>query len=210
MRGVTTGISYAGLSLAGVTDHIANATGAAGIPAASIAAALGASLVRMGDTAGNRTRALSGVPVAGGSLPALIERLLTLADADRVAYGTVMAAYGLPKATEGNRTARDAAIQAAMEQATDTPLEVMRTCDEVLREAAAIAPQVPARARPDFAIGVELVDLARRACGLGVESNATELTDESVVQRVTRTRERIDEAAAASLERIRAALASRQ
>jgi formiminotetrahydrofolate cyclodeaminase len=135
-------------------------------------------------------------------------RLLALADDDSVAYASVLAAYRLPKGTDGERDTRTAAIQIAMEAATDAPLRVMEGCGQVLREAVLIAERVPAAAKTDFAIGIELLDASLRGCGMCVRANVALLRSADVVERVTLAAAEIQTAAAGHLGRIRVALAT--
>lgn len=67
-----------------------------------------------------------------GELTAAIEE-------DVVAFNSVMGAYGLPRATDEDKAARTAAIQAALKEATLAPLRAVKACFEVilLSEAAA-------------------------------------------------------------------------
>ena len=58
----------------------------------------------------------------------LRQRLTSLANADTQAFDQVMAAYRLPKETQEEQTARQAAIQAALRQATQVPLETAVAC----------------------------------------------------------------------------------
>src|SRR5688572_9428734 len=153
--------SYAARPLGALLDLFA--TGApvpGGGPAAGIAAALGASLVTMAGAlatakrpAGDESAALTS---ATATVHALQRQLLALADQDSVAYGSVLAARRAPKGTAAERSDRLTRIQAAMQAATDVPLATMHACHEVLREAVLISRAVPARARGDLAIGVEL------------------------------------------------------
>ena len=53
------------------------------------------------------------------------DELLALVDADTEAFNGIMAAFGLPKATDAERAARDEAVQAATRGAIEVPLRVM-------------------------------------------------------------------------------------
>jgi glutamate formiminotransferase/formiminotetrahydrofolate cyclodeaminase len=63
---------------------------------------------------------------------ALKAALLRAVDEDTQAFDAVMAAGRLPKATEEEQAARDAAVQAATLRAIEVPLSVMRECARVL------------------------------------------------------------------------------
>ena len=62
----------------------------------------------------------------------LRERLLALADEDAAAFDRLMAAFRLPKVTDEEKTARRAAIQAAMRDATTVPLQTAVVCARAL------------------------------------------------------------------------------
>ena len=59
-------------------------------------------------------------------------RLRALVDLDAEAYDEVIAAYRLPKASDGEKASRKAAIAKAMSRATEVPLETARECLRVL------------------------------------------------------------------------------
>ena len=62
----------------------------------------------------------------------LRERLVALADEDTAAFDRLMAAFRLPKASDEDKTARRAAIQAATRDATTVPLQTAVACARVL------------------------------------------------------------------------------
>lgn len=62
-------------------------------------------------------------------------RLRALVDEDTEAYDAVVAAYRLPKATEGEKAARKGAIALALGRATDVPLRTAEACLVVLKAA---------------------------------------------------------------------------
>jgi len=63
---------------------------------------------------------------------ALRERLTALVKADVEVFDQVMAAYGLPKDSDEQKTARSAAIQTALKAATDVPLDCAKACAEAI------------------------------------------------------------------------------
>jgi formiminotetrahydrofolate cyclodeaminase len=107
--------------------------------AAALSGALGASLVAM-VSAMPRTR--TGAPEERERLDAALAwareagaRLRRLVDRDTQAYDAVVAAYRLPKASDGEKAARKAAIAAAMAGATEVPIETAEACLVVLKAA---------------------------------------------------------------------------
>ena len=104
--------------------------------AATISAALGAALVAMVAriTLGNPKRAdrheLAAALVSEGD--ALRERLEAARGADEAAYGAVVAAGALPKATPEDKAARTERVQTALGAAAEAPLETARLALAVL------------------------------------------------------------------------------
>jgi methenyltetrahydrofolate cyclohydrolase len=62
-------------------------------------------------------------------------RLRVLVDEDTQAYDSVVAAYRLPKGTDGEKAERKSAITTALAHATDVPLRTAEACLVVLRAA---------------------------------------------------------------------------
>ena len=206
-------MSYSTSSLGGLLDRFGSGEPVpGGGPAAGIAAALGTSLVVMA-----ATLAKAGASTDGADLEAAIARLrslqndlLSLADDDSVAYASVLAAYRLPTQTQAEKAARAAAIEVAMQAATDVPLGIMRSCAQALREAIEVTERVPRRAHVDLAIGIELIDASLRGCRLCVDANARVLTTAEHRSLAPIESARIHAEATAHLERIGAIQKSRQ
>ena len=62
-------------------------------------------------------------------------RLRVLVDEDSVAYEAVLAAYRLPKGSDGEKAARKEAVAAALGHATDVPSRTAEACLVVLKAA---------------------------------------------------------------------------
>ena len=63
----------------------------------------------------------------------LREKLMALIAADVDTFNGLMAAYGLPKETDEDKTDRSVAIQQALKKATEVPLECARACAAVIK-----------------------------------------------------------------------------
>ncbi|MEQ1637359.1 MAG: methenyltetrahydrofolate cyclohydrolase [Methylococcales bacterium] len=63
----------------------------------------------------------------------LRENLTNMIKADADVFDCVMAAYGLPKETDAEKTSRSAAIQAALKAATQVPLACAKACAETIK-----------------------------------------------------------------------------
>ena len=115
--------------------------------------------------------------------------LLALVDADAQAYGAVAQAYRLPRGDDGERTTRDVAIQAALIDATEVPLQIGAAAFEVAQLARMIS-QIGNRSVLTDAGGAALLaEAALRTALLNVDINLTMLHD---VLQVTQFRERAD------------------
>jgi formiminotetrahydrofolate cyclodeaminase len=108
---------------------------------------------------------------------ALRGRLTALVVEDAQAYEQVRAAYRLPKESADDLAARSAAIQAAMQGASLTPLETMRACIAVLRLAEQAATLGNVNAATDGAVGALLAQAGLRGAALNVRVNLGGIDD---------------------------------
>jgi formiminotetrahydrofolate cyclodeaminase len=158
--------------------------------AAALAGALGASLLAM-VAALPRHRAATQEDVerlqaAGRRCTDVALRMTALVDEDAAAYDAVVAAYRLPKASEQEKAARRAAVQAALGGAIAVPLEVMRRCADAIEAGPVVASFGHAGASSDAAAGLELLAAAARAARLNVDVNVAGLDDAAGADRVRR------------------------
>lgn len=109
----------------------------------------------------------------------LQRRLVALADEDSAAYDRVVAAMRLPRATDAEREARVAALQAAYRRATEVPLETVERCVEALELARDAATKGNRGASTDCGVAVLLAEAAVRGAGLNVRVNLASLRDEA-------------------------------
>lgn len=149
--------------------------------AAALTGALGASLVSM-IAAMPKHRAASEQDVtrlrrAGQLCAQLGDRLAALADEDARAYDAVVAAYRLPKASDADKAARAASIQASLRGAIDVPLEVMRQCAAAIEAADAVAAFGNPNAASDIGVALELLGAAARGARLNVDINLGTVSD---------------------------------
>jgi formiminotetrahydrofolate cyclodeaminase len=146
-----------------------------------LAGAIGSSLLAM--VAGlPKSRAATAEDVArlqaaGDRCGALSAELEVLVDRDSEAYELVMAAYKKPKATDAEKAARTAAIQAAMREAIAAPLAVMRACAAAAEQGVVIAGLGNLSAWSDAQVGFELLGAGLRGAKLNVETNLGSVKD---------------------------------
>jgi formiminotetrahydrofolate cyclodeaminase len=148
---------------------------------AALAGAAGASLLAM-VAAMPKHRAASEADIGllrdtGAQCTRIADDLAQLINEDSDAYGRVMAAYRLPKASDAEKAERSAAIQAALTRATEVPLLVMRQSVEALETAPAIARLGNPNASSDVGVGAELLAAACRGARLNVDINLEHVKD---------------------------------
>ncbi|MGH9257566.1 MAG: cyclodeaminase/cyclohydrolase family protein [Vicinamibacterales bacterium] len=190
--------SYADMTVPDLLDAFAsNEPVPGGGSAAALAGAVGASLLIM--VAGiSRTR--TGTPEEAADLAEAAARLRPIRDTlasliqqDSDAYSAVLEATRLPKGTDAEKRDRSTAIEAAMRQATDVPLETMRCCQQALRGAVVVAANGNRNAATDTAAGVELLSAALRSAGLNVDVNLDSVSDSAFASRVAEERSELAE-----------------
>ncbi len=105
--------------------------------------------------------------------------LLRLVDADTRAFDGIMQAFALPKATDEEKKARSAAIQAATKVAIETPLQSMRLANESFEPLAAMIDKGNPNSITDAGVGVLCARTAVYAAWLNVKVNLGGLKDEA-------------------------------
>jgi formiminotetrahydrofolate cyclodeaminase len=151
--------------------------------AAAIAGATGAALLTMvAGLAKTRHRTddeARAMAQAKASLLGIRERLVTLADVDTDAFNRVMAAYRLPKATDEEKALRQQAVQQALREATEAPLETLKATAEAMAQARTVAAHGNRSAASDVRVAVELLEAAAASAAANVETNLPGLSDEA-------------------------------
>ncbi len=154
--------------------------------AAAIIGAMGAALVSMvcnltigkkkyADVEGDMKRILEKSEALRAKLTGMIED-------DARAFDLVMGAYGMPKETDADRTARDEAIQKALKQATDVPLACARAAREVIDLAAETSGKGNLNVISDAGVGVLAAYAALQSAALNVYTNAKLITDKNFAE----------------------------
>ena len=165
--------------------------------AAATSAALGVALLQMvaalpkTKTGGAAERAA--LAAAAAALAPLRKELVAAIDADAAAYNAVTTAYKLPKATDTERDARQAAIQAALRHATAAPLAIVRLAAAGLQEGIMVGANGHTAAAGEVGVAVTLLQAGLKSARLCVQVNLNELTDaaykaqvRSEIERLTR------------------------
>lgn len=104
-------------------------------------------------------------------------RLLELIDADAAAFAPLAAAYGMARGTDEEAAAQKAALQAALVDACEVPLEIMRQCVQVVESCVFLAKHGSVLAVSDAGAGAVLAKAALLAASLNVRINIASMDD---------------------------------
>jgi formiminotetrahydrofolate cyclodeaminase len=118
----------------------------------------------------------------------------------------VTSARKLPKGSPDETAMRQAAIQRALRQATEVPLDTMRACRDAIRHAVAVARNGNRNAASDIGVGVELLLAALKGAGMNVDINLGALGDAEYVGRLRWERQDLELTAADEAGRARGLL----
>jgi formiminotetrahydrofolate cyclodeaminase len=124
----------------------------------------------------------------------LLNRIRESADEDIVAFRAYMAALGLPKSTDEEKSARREALRAALLVATEAPLAAGRALLEALEIARDAADLSSSHLVSDAGAGAALLGGALSAVLLNVDVNAASIRDEALRQQVVVERQNLKQA----------------
>ena len=111
----------------------------------------------------------------------LRNQLTGMIKADVDVFNRVMAAYGMPKDTDEQKSARSGEIQAALKEATDVPLACARVSAEVIKLSKSIAEKGNKNVISDAGVAVLAGQAALRSAALNVYINIGGIKDENFV-----------------------------
>lgn len=151
----------------------------------SVAALMGAVGVSLGGMVANlsagkrgwddRLEYFSGWAVQAQQLK---DQLLFLVDEDTAAFNKVMTAFGLPKDSAEEKTARSAAVQQANKYAAEVPLRVMQTAAKAYPLLADMAANGNPASISDVGVGLLAVRACIEGAAMNVRINLSGLKDE--------------------------------
>ena len=155
--------------------------------AAAVCGAIGAALVSMvaNLTIGkkNYKSVSDDLKAVNAKAEALRAELTRAIEEDVVAFNAVMGAYGLPRATDDEKAKRTASIQAALKDATLTPLRAVKACFEVMRLSAAVAEKGNLNVISDAGVAVLAANAGLRSAALNVFINAKAIKDRDFAEK---------------------------
>ena len=109
-------------------------------------------------------------------------RLTGMIQADVDVFDKVMAAYGMAREIEAEKTARSEAIQAALKEATDVPLACAQLCADVIELCRPVAEKGNLNVISDAGVAVLAAHAALRSAALNVYINIGGIRDQEFVQ----------------------------
>ena len=149
--------------------------------AAAIMGAMGAALVSM---VCNLTIGKKNYAAVEGDLKqvlqeseALRQRLTEMVNDDVRVFNQVMSAYGMPRDTEEQKSARGAAIQQALKDATVVPLACAKACAEVIDLSRTAAEKGNLNVISDAGVAVMAAYAALKSAALNVYINVGNIKD---------------------------------
>ncbi len=181
-------MTFAEQSLGSFLDDLASSSPApGGGSVAALAGSLGAALVSM---VGNLTigkEKFKDVEPEVQALRAKSEtlryRLLAYIEDDVAAFNGYSAAARLPKETLEQKAARSAAIQKALMNAVNPPMNIAKACVDVLDLCLPIAEKGNVQAVSDAGVGALMAEAGLRAAALNVQINLGWIKDAEFVAR---------------------------
>jgi formiminotetrahydrofolate cyclodeaminase len=203
--------SLTNLTLVGFADALAARTptpGGGSLAAFMVAGAAATVSMAARFTSGDKYAAVADAMASrAAALDALRTRALALVDADSAAYDRVTAAFGLPKATDAEKAARTAAVQAGLKGALEVPFETMEVALAVLRLARDAAPAINPNLASDCGSGVHAALAGLESALANVRINAGSIKDADYVAARSAAAEAMRREARECAEAARSALA---
>lgn len=172
------------------SDEPAPGGGGASAYAGALAAALASMVGNLAVGKPLYADAQEGILASLDRLSKLRTQLLDLVRADAEAYLPLNRAYRMPRATQEQADARQAAIQEALGPACDIPLEIMDACSAIIDEADYLAHHGSRLAVSDAGAAAVLARGALVSAAMNIFLNVESMTDSD---RVLRYRSRVNE-----------------
>jgi glutamate formiminotransferase/formiminotetrahydrofolate cyclodeaminase len=139
----------------------------------------------------------------------LKDEMLFLVDEDTAAFNKVMAAFGLPKESAEEKSARSAAIQSANKYAAEIPLRVMEAAAKAYPLLGDMAEQGNPASISDVGVGLLAVRACIEGAAMNVRINLSGLKDEGFKSSLGEKMQRITSDSDAQFKRLHAIVESK-
>ena len=110
--------------------------------------------------------------------------MLDAVDEDTKSYDAVSQAYKMPRNTDAEKAERTAAIQSALQYASEVPLKVAKAAAETAELAGIALEKSNPNVASDARVARLLADAARDGAIANVEINLSSITDEAFIKRM--------------------------
>ena len=174
--------------------------------AAAIMGAMGAALVSMVCNVTLGKKGYEGVEAEMRSIlhesERVRRRLTEMMAQDIAAFESLLAAYKMPKADDGEKARRATAIQAGLRRATEVPLDCARACAEVIALSRRASEHGYLNVISDGGVGVLAGFTGLRSAALNVYINAPALEDRLFAERSAAELEQLVARCAAETEAV--------
>lgn len=164
----------------------------------SVAAAAGAFGVALGTMVANLSASKRGWETRTAEFSSwaekgqlLKDRLLALVDEDTRAFNAIMAAFGLPKDTDEQKSARKTAIQDASQYATEVPFRTLQVAVESIPLIQAMIEKGNPNSLSDAGVGAACLLTAMQGAWMNVLINAQGLEDKAWATDITQRAEQL-------------------
>jgi methenyltetrahydrofolate cyclohydrolase len=112
-------------------------------------------------------------------------QFLAMIEEDTEAFNQVIAAYGLPKGTEEQKTRRSEAIQQAMKTATLIPLKLMERCTKALELVQRVVEKGNKNSLSDTCVAALMLQAGCEGAAMNVKINLGSIHDAEFVEQTT-------------------------
>jgi len=112
----------------------------------------------------------------------LVTRLLGLVDQDSQAYNEVLAAFKMPKGDDAQKSARRAAIETAMKQASEIPMETLRTVAQLETLIGEVMDKGNSNCITDAGVAAQLIRTAAFGAAYNARINWSGINDKEFVK----------------------------
>jgi len=205
-------MSLADMTIKAFTEKLgSNAPAPGGGGAAALSGALGAALVSMvcNLTLG-KPKYAEHEPLVKETLTKsddLAAKLLDAIQRDTDAFDSVIAAFGMPKETDEQKTARSDAIQTAYKTAIASPVTAAEYCLTVMKLAESLLGKSNVNAVSDLAVGAIQAHAGLKGALANVRINLPQMKDASYAAEKRSWAERIEKEAAILLQTVEKSVA---
>jgi formiminotetrahydrofolate cyclodeaminase len=179
---------------------------AGGGSASAVAAVMGAALLlkvaRLRWTRRESGAELRRLRTSSAALARAVEHLTHAIDADVCAYDHVVIASRAARASAPDDLGREGTLQEALQEATDTPLKIMRFAADALKLGRIVAFHAPPSAHSDVAVAIHLLRAAGRGACSTVESNLSRLRNRRYLRETRRQLAALKKRTASTLRRL--------